>query len=398
MDGHGTDQHSSGGSSPDGSGPDRSSANILDLTLLERSVRELVPGGPRLPKKETAEVVDQLRDAADTSIDLVLDVMRLDPGEADAVRARAAAGSVLIVDRLGWAKATGQSLTAMVGTAMSDDVRAAMEAGRIPNTLEMAAVLSVLSTRVLGQFDPFGGGPHPDGAGRLLLVAPSIAQTEATMSVTPRDFRLWVALHESTHRVQFAAAPWLRDHLSSLVSDLLGDDPAFSGLTGLKPLIRSIPEIVRGETQLVDVVTGPEKKAVLDQVMALMSFLEGHADVVMDAVGPSVIPDLARIRQRFEARRDDGIGPGGAIGRLLGMDSKLQQYREGAVFVRSVVRRVGHEGLAAVFTSPDMLPTVAEIARPDDWVARVHGSQESGDPDEAADDEAAAAPVETARP
>lgn len=383
MDGHGTD--------------------ILDLTLLERSVRELVPGGPRLPKKETAEVVDQLREAAGTSIDLVLDVMRLDPGEADAVRARAAAGSVLIVDRLGWAKATGQSLTAMVGTAMSDDVRAAMEAGRIPNTLEMAAVLSVLSTRVLGQFDPFGGGPYPDGAGRLLLVAPSIAQTEATMSVTPRDFRLWVALHESTHRVQFAAAPWLRDHLSSLVSELLGDDPAFSGLTGLKPLIRNIPEIVRGETQLVDVVTGPEKKAVLDQVMALMSFLEGHADVVMDAVGPSVIPDLARIRQRFEARRDDGIGPGGAIGRLLGMDSKLQQYREGAVFVRSVVRSVGHEGLAAVFTSPDMLPTVGEIARPDDWVARVHGAHDaegSHDSDYSvdSDDAVGAAAVETVRP
>ncbi|HLR43732.1 MAG TPA: zinc-dependent metalloprotease, partial [Brevibacterium sp.] len=189
---------------------DGDGADILDLTLLERSVREMVPGGPVLPRKETAEVVDQLRDAADTSIDLVLDVMRLERREADAVRARAAAGSVLIVDRLGWAKATGQSLTAMVGTAMPDDVRAAMETGRIPNTLEMAAVLSVLSTRVLGQFDPFGGGPHPDGAGRLLLVAPTIAQTEATLSVAPRDFRLWVALHESTHRVQFAAAPWLR--------------------------------------------------------------------------------------------------------------------------------------------------------------------------------------------
>lgn len=370
-------------------------ADILDLTLLERSVRELVPGGPVLPKKETAEVVDQLREAADTSIDLVLDVMRLEAAEADAVRTRAAAGTVLIVDRLGWAKATGQSLTAMVGTAMSDDVRAAMEAGRIPNTLEMAAVLSVLSTRVLGQFDPFGGGPHPEGSGRLLLVAPSIAQTEATMSVTPRDFRLWVALHETTHRVQFAAAPWLRDHLSALVSELLGDDPAFSGLTGLKPLVRRIPEIVRGEAQLVDVVTGPEKKAVLDQVMALMSFLEGHADVVMDAVGPSVIPDLDRIRKRFEARRDDGIGPGGAIGRLLGADSKLRQYREGAAFVRSVVRRVGHEGLAAVFTSPDTLPTIDEIAHPDAWVARVHGAHESEDTGVDADADSA---VETGRP
>ena len=350
---------------------DGDGADILDLTLLERTVREVVPGGPVLPQKETAAVVAQLREAAETSVDLVLDVMRLEQEQADAVRARAASGPVLVVDRLAWAKASGQSLTAMVGTALSDDMRAAMEAGRIPNTLEMAAVLSVLSTRVLGQFDPFGGGPHPAGSGRLLLVAPTIAQTEATLGVSPRDFRLWVALHESTHRIQFAAAPWLRDHVSRLLAELLGDDPSLGGLAGLKPVIKRLPEILRGEAQIIDVVTGPEKREVLDQVMAVMSFLEGHADVVMDAVGPSVIPSLTTIRSRFEARRDDGIGPGGTIGRLLGADSKLQQYREGADFVRGVVREVGHEGLAAVFASPDTLPSFDEIRRPADWVARM---------------------------
>lgn len=366
---------------------DGDGADILDLTLLERTVREVVPGGPVLPQKETAAVVAELREAAETSVDLVLDVMRLEQGRADAVRARAASGPVLVVDRLAWAKASGQSLTAMVGTALSDDVRAAMQAGRIPNTLEMAAVLSVLSTRVLGQFDPFGGGPHPAGAGRLLLVAPTIAQTEATLGVSPRDFRLWVALHESTHRIQFAAAPWLRDHLSGLLAELLGDDSSLSGLAGLKPVIKQLPEILRGETQVIDVVTGPEKRDVLDQVMAVMSLLEGHADVVMDAVGPSVIPSLATIRSRFEARRDDGIGPGGTIGRLLGADAKLRQYRQGAAFVRGVVREVGHEGLAAVFSSPEALPTLDEIRRPADWVARmtsagqIDGVDESGTAD-----------------
>lgn len=366
---------------------DGDGADILDLTLLERTVREVVPGGPVLPQKETAAVVAELREAAETSVDLVLDVMRLEQGRADAVRARAASGPVLVVDRLAWAKASGQSLTAMVGTVLSDDVRAAMQAGRIPNTLEMAAVLSVLSTRVLGQFDPFGGGPHPAGAGRLLLVAPTIAQTEATLGVSPRDFRLWVALHESTHRIQFAAAPWLRDHLSGLLAELLGDDSSLSGLAGLKPVIKQLPEILRGETQVIDVVTGPEKRDVLDQVMAVMSLLEGHADVVMDAVGPSVIPSLATIRSRFEARRDDGIGPGGTIGRLLGADAKLRQYRQGAAFVRGVVREVGHEGLAAVFSSPEALPTLDEIRRPADWVARmtsagqIDGVDESGTAD-----------------
>lgn len=353
---------------------DGHSADILDLTLLQRTVRELVPGGPVLPQRETAAVVAELREAAETSIDLVLDVMRLEQGLADAVRARAASGPVLVVDRLAWAKATGQSLTAMVGDAMSDDVRAAMEAGRIPNTLEMAAVLSVLSTRVLGQFDPFGGGPHPEGAGRLLLVAPTIAQTEATLGVPPRDFRLWVALHETTHRVQFAAAPWLRDHLSGLLDELLGDDPSVTSLAGLGPVIKRLPEVLRGEAQLVDVITGPQKRHALDEVMAVMSLLEGHADVVMDAVGPSVIPSLGTIRARFDARRDEGIGPGGAIGRLLGADSKLRQYREGAAFVRAVIREVGHEGLATVFASPDALPSIHEILHPADWIARTHSA------------------------
>ena len=344
--------------------------DILDQRLLERTGRELVPGGPVLPQAETAEVVADLREAAQTAVDLVLDVMRLPQEQADAARARAAAGPVLVVDRLGWTKATDQSLTAMVDGALPPQARSALESGRIPNTLETAAVLAVLSTRVLGQFDPFGGGPHPAGSGRLLLVAPTVAQTEAALDVPPRDFRLWVALHESTHRMQFAAAPWLRDHLSALLTTLLGEDASLTSPVALGPILRRLPEILRGETELLDVLTGPETREVLDRIVAVMSLLEGHADVVMDAVGTSVIPSLPTIRARFENRRDEGVGPGGAIGRLLGMDAKLRQYREGAAFVRAVVREAGHEGLARVFESPQALPTPEEIGRPQLWLDR----------------------------
>ena len=350
---------------------DDDAAGILDPKLLERTVRELVPGGPLLPQRETAEVVAQLREAAETSVDLVLDVLRLPQEQADAARARAAAGPVLVVDRLGWAKATGQSLRAMVDEALPEDGRSALAAGRIPNTLETAAVMAVLSTRVLGQFDPFGGGPHPAGSGRLLLVAPTVAQTEAALGVPPRDFRLWVALHESTHRLQFAAAPWLSDHLSSLLSRLLSEDAALAGPAALGPLIRRLPEILRGEVEILDALTSPATRELLDRIVAVMSLLEGHADVVMDAVGTSVIPSLPTIRARFETRRDAGVGPGGAVGRLLGMDAKLRQYREGAAFVRAVVDAVGHEGLARVFSAPEALPEPGEIADPQLWLDRM---------------------------
>lgn len=394
---------------------------FVDMRLLERGLRELVPGGPALGPDEAAGVVEELRAAAETSVDLVLDVMRLEPEHADAVRARAAHDHVLVVDRPGWAKATAQSLSAMLGPVVSPATRAAMEDSRLATTMELAGVLALLSTRVLGQFDPFGGGaaggagtpgagtpgagasgagtsdggaPGVGGraysaaggaAGRLLLVAPTVAQTEASLGVPARDFRLWVALHETTHRMQFAAAPWLRGHLQAQVAELLDEQKPEEGpgrgarsrpgvQLGLGEVLSRLPQVVRGEAELVDMLTQPAQREALDRVLAVMSLLEGHADVVMDAVGTGVIPSLRLIRKRFEARRDAGIGPAGMIGRLLGADSKLRQYREGAAFVRAVVRRVGHAGLAAVFAGPENLPAPEEIARPRLWVERVHGT------------------------
>ncbi len=72
-----------------------------------------------------------------------------------------------------------------------------------------------------------------------------------------------------------------------------------------------------------------------------MSLLEGHADVVMDGVGPAVIPSVAEIRKKFNRRRK-GVGTlDRLLRRLLGLDAKMAQYRDGARFVRGVVDKVG---------------------------------------------------------
>jgi len=116
-----------------------------------------------------------------------------------------------------------------------------------------------------------------------------------------------------------------------------------------------------------------EQRREFREVQAVMSLLEGHADVVMDAVGPVRLPSVRRIRASFEARRD-GAGPFDlVVRRVLGMDAKIAQYRNGAVFVRGVVAKVGHAGLNAVWAGPTNLPSGEEIAHPDRWVARVHG-------------------------
>src|SRR3546814_706613 len=113
----------------------------------------------------------------------------------------------------------------------------------------------------------------------------------------------------------------------------------------------------------------PEQKAVLDRVTAFMSLLEGHAEHVMDGVGPAVVPSVAEIRRKFDQRRKEH---GGVLDRvlrkLLGMDLKALQYAEGKAFVDTAVRELGMDGFNRVWESPATLPTRVEIKQPMDWV------------------------------
>jgi coenzyme F420 biosynthesis associated uncharacterized protein len=183
-------------------------------------------------------------------------------------------------------------------------------------------------------------------------------------------------MHEETHRVQFTAVPWLRDHMITRVRTLATDmvpDPESLQET-ISRLGKQLPEALRsGGTGLTDLIATPEQRAQLAEVTAVMSLLEGHADVVMDEVGPQVIPSVAQIRSRFNERRK-GVGAfDRVLRRLLGLEAKMRQYRDGAVFVRSVVDQVGMDGFNRVWESPDTLPKPTEIETPSTWVARVHG-------------------------
>jgi coenzyme F420 biosynthesis associated uncharacterized protein len=239
---------------------------------------------------------------------------------------------------------------------------------------EVGSLLAFLSSRVLGQYDAF----DPAG-GRLLLVAPNVVQVERELRVDPTDFRLWVCLHEETHRVQFTATPWLRDHLldriRSLVSDLLGEPGAV--LERLTSALRNLPDALGGTDSggvgLIELVQTPEQRRALAEVTAVMSLLEGHADVVMDEVGPTVISSVDEIRRKFTRRRAGRGAVDQLLRRLLGLDAKMRQYADGARFVRGAVADVGMEGFNAVWSSPAALPSPEEISAPETWVRRVHG-------------------------
>ncbi|WP_418608096.1 zinc-dependent metalloprotease [Georgenia sp. SUBG003] len=240
---------------------------------------------------------------------------------------------------------------------------------------EMGVMLALLSPKVLGQFDPFT--PSDGAAGRLLLVAPNVLKVERELNLDAMDFRLWVCLHEQTHAVQFAAAPWLVDHLAGRMRDLVGGvTTTTDGSERLSRAVRAVVETLTsavgaGENPvselggpLVDAFLDPEEREAMGEIVAVMSLLEGHADVVMDAVGPARLPSVRRIRAAFEKRRDGTSTLDVMLRRLLGMDAKVAQYRNGARFVRAAVEKVGHAGLNAVWTAPDLLPTAAEVADP----------------------------------
>jgi coenzyme F420 biosynthesis associated uncharacterized protein len=347
---------------------------MIDWNVALQTATRLARPGPDLTAAEVDDVVAELREAAAVSEAPVREFTGLH-AKADA--------PVLVVDRHRWVEAnlaTFKIMLAPVVERLGAEGKlpsgAARAVGSKLTGAEVGALMSFMSGKVLGQFDPFTDAPSAPN-GRLLLVAPNIVQAERQLDVDPHDFRLWVCLHEETHRVQFTAVPWLRDHLRGLINELVEstelDSTALTRFVGegAAELVR----ILRGESEasLADLFQNEQQREIVGRITGVMSLLEGHADVVMDGVGPEVIPSVAEIRRKFEQRRK-GVGAvDRLLRRLLGLEAKMRQYRDGAVFVREVNDRVGRDGFNAVWAEPANLPTQTDILDPAAWVARVHG-------------------------
>lgn len=344
---------------------------MIDWDLAVRVGSRLAGDGPTVSRAEANEVVGELRAGAEQSTPLVREFTGLVAEERTA--------PVLVVDRPGWIRANADAFAGVIApiVAKLQEKKGAPSpmteaiGSRITGA-ELGVMLGFLGNKVLGQFDPFHEAPG--AAGRLLLVAPNIVHVERELGVDEHDFRLWVCLHEETHRVQFTAVPWMRDHLHALMGQIVSTvetDPSALLSEGFS----RVGALVSGKTDgsLLDLFATPEQKLVIDQVTGVMSLLEGHADVVMDGVGPEVIPTVAKIRERFTERRKGVGGLDRVLRRLLGLDQKMAQYRDGAVFVRKSVEAVGMEGFNAVWAEAANLPTKTEIHDPDAWLKRVHG-------------------------
>jgi len=344
------------------------STGPVDWDLAVRTAARLAPAGPQVSWSEASDAVTELRGLAVRAEEHVRAVTGLvPPGEPE---------EATVVDRAGWAAANIDGfrvvLAPVVDKMMAKKQSAtAMAAGSKVTGVQMGSMLAWLSSKVLGQYEVF---LPEEGTGRLVLVAPNIVETERRLGVDPTDFRMWVALHEVTHRTQFTAVPWMHAHVRAEVQALLEasslDDPT-ELLGRLKNAVTQLPQ----GGSLVELLQTPEQKVVLDRVTAFMSLLEGHAEHVMDGVGPSVVPTVETIRARFDQRRREGSGLlDRVLRRLLGLDLKALQYAEGKRFVDTAVRELGMAGFNRVWESPATLPTRQEIREPMTWVDRISGT------------------------
>lgn len=349
--------------------PELTLGTAVDWQFAATVGRRLARPGPPSSDYTRHKVIDELVDAAANAEPLVRDVTGLvTNGAVPAAR---------IVDRPEWIAAAAESMRVMMNGA---EKPRGFFTGRVTGA-QTGAVLAYVSSGILGQYDPFASGQETAKMGSLLLVYPNVIAVERQLRIEPSDFRLWVCLHEVTHRVQFTANPWLPDYMSQALGVLtrdVGDDlgQVVSRLAEYarnrgNPVAEADPNSA-GILGLVRAVQSEPQRQALDQLLVLGTLLEGHADHVMDAVGPMAVPSVATIRRRFDERRHRKQPPLQRLLRaLLGLDAKLSQYTRGKAFVDHVVGQVGMARFNAVWTGPETLPLPIEIEEPRRWIDRV---------------------------
>lgn len=339
----------------------------VDWSLAAKAGIKLARGGPAMSRYTAETATAELAEASKRAELPVREVS----GLADGLPVPAAD----VLDRAGWITAASRSMAHLTGA--DPDGSGNLIVGK-PAGLQAGAMLAYLSSAILGQYDPFTG-EH----GTLLLVTPNIVSVERSLRLNPSDFRLWVCLHEVTHRVQFSSSPWLAEYMKESVETLGATvDESMTDVVGrLAAELRSRKEPDSSDGATAGGIIGllrasqaePQRDA-LDRMLVLGTLLEGHADHVMDAVGPAVVPSVATIRAAFDKRRQRKSNPVQRIIKmLLGMDAKMAQYVRGKAFVDAVVLKVGMEQFNTIWTGPETLPLLDEIDNPDAWVKRVLG-------------------------
>ena len=342
----------------------------IDWQLAERVARRMA-GREHLAESYLAE---SLRD------DFHVITMEAEAlvAESTGLRAPGAARAV-VVDRGEWVSANVTSmqrmlapLTARIGARMAASPIAPI--GRTVAGTETGVLLGYLAQRVLGQYDLLVPDDDASAADAVYYVGGNVLALEKRFAFRPRDFRLWIAIHEVTHRAQFTAVPWMKPYYLSLVdSALTSVDPDPKRI--VQALARAADEIRSGRNPLDDggivgLIASDEQRGALSRVQSLMSLLEGHGNSVMNKLGREHVAGQARMARVLQARRQSA-GFTAFVHKFIGLESKMRQYEVGETFIAAVEREAGPHAIDAAWRGPEWLPTLDELRTPREWLERV---------------------------
>ena len=240
--------------------------------------------------------------------------------------------------------------------------------------VEAGALLNFASRHVLGQYEfPLLGGER---APRLVFVGENLGNATGQLGGRPQEVLDWVALHEVTHAVHFASAPWMRGHIGGLARTLLTDSSvgiSFGDLAARAKELGSDPRAAIAEIRSSDPVSllaPAESVETINAVQAVMASVEGYAEHVMDAAESELGEMVAELRAAIERRRDNRNPVLRLLTWLLGFELKLRQYREGKRFCDEVVAEGGIDALNRAWSGPPSLPSLTELRDPGIWLER----------------------------
>lgn len=288
-----------------------------------------------------------------------------------------------VVGRAEWAGVNLDTLASLLGPVAERLDQRLEAAGPFAGALRMGTgvtlaaevglVTGYLSQRILGQYEL--SLLAPEQPPRLLFVAPNLDRAVSELDVDRESFLRWVAIHELVHALQFGGVPWLRGHLGDLLRRFLAtvDVRMERGAAGALPSLPSPAELVERfrEGGLVALVQTRGQRELLGAMQATMATVEGHAEHLMDALAPELVPEHEGLREAMDRRRRSRSAPEKILQRLLGMDLKLRQYEVGKRFCDLVVGEGGIQLLNRAWSHPDQLPSMSELDEPQEWIARV---------------------------
>ncbi|CAB4530019.1 unannotated protein [freshwater metagenome] len=286
-----------------------------------------------------------------------------------------------VVDRTDWVRANLASYQRLLRPVLGrlEGIGGGGVAGSLGGkvaAVELGGLLGWMSSRVLGQYDLLVlEDENPEDQDLVYYVGPNILGLEKRHGFPPDEFRLWVALHEVTHRTQFTGVPWLRPYFLGLVTELMGaaePDPKrlFAAAGRLADSVRTRSNPLE-DGGIVTLFASPEQRDAMDRVGGLMSLLEGHGDVTMDRAALDQVPSADRFARALRARRQNMNLGAKFLQRLIGLEAKMAQYEQGERFIEAVENVGGPELLNRAFEDPLHLPTLVEIRDPSLWIARL---------------------------